>query len=374
MNRKIFKHILYLITAAAILAAMVVKIDAVWEFFGNLLNVITPLFIGIGIAFVLNRPYCFFRRLFQGKLRSEKLRTLMKGLAVLSVYLLFFGVVAGIFAFVIPQLAQSVAILSSNMDDYARSLSILMGEITDFLSLQQIDLSNIESYLQSLLSGAGEFLTVLMPQIFSFTAGLFSSVFNTILGLIISVYLLVSKEKIMIRTKKMIYAYLPKAKADRVSEIGKMTSETFSGFITGQLTEALILGILCFIGMLILGFEYPLFISTIISVTSIIPMIGPVIGCIPAVLILLLVDPMMALWFIVFIIVLQQIESNTFYPKVVGDSVGLPAVLVILAVIVGGGLGGIIGMLVGVPTASVIYRLVKEDADRRLEMKQLAEQ
>ena len=373
MDKKTFKKIVYLIAATALFAVIVIKIDPVAAFLSNLLKTMSPLFVGIAIAFILNKPYCFIRKLYLKKAQKKRTYALMSGLAVVSVYVLFLGIITGIVAFIIPQLVESVSTLVSNMDNYTASLSALIEKVIVFLQLQQIDLSSIESYLQNFLSGVGDFLTVLMPQIYNFTAGLFSSIFNTILGLIISVYLLSSKEKILVRMKKTVYAYLPKQKADRFTEIGHLTADTFSRFVNGQLTEALILGVLCFVGMAILGFQYPLFISTIIAVTSIIPMIGAVIGCIPAVFILLLVDPMMAVWFIVYIVVLQQIESNTFYPKVAGDSVGLPAVLVILAVIIGGGIGGILGMLIGVPLASVIYRLLKEDTEKKLALKKVPE-
>jgi predicted PurR-regulated permease PerM len=190
------------------------------------------------------------------------------------------------------------------------------------------------------------------------------------MGLIFSIYILADKEHILSQINKLTFAYLPVKIAKRVKEIAKITSDIFTKFISGQATEAVILGVLCFIGMSVFKFEYPLLCSTIIAVTSFIPIIGSIIGCIPAVFILLMIHPIKALWFIVFIIILQQIEGDFIYPKVVGDSIGLPPLWVFFAIIAGGGLGGVLGMILGVPTASVLYKLLSSDANKKIKLKQ----
>lgn len=167
MDKKTFKKIVYLIAATALFAVIVIKIDPVAAFLSNLLKTMSPLFVGIAIAFILNKPYCFIRKLYLKKAQKKRTYALMSGLAVVSVYILFLGIITGIVAFIIPQLVESVSTLVSNMDNYTASLSALIEKVIVFLQLQQIDLSSIESYLQNFLSGVGDFLTVWMPQIYS---------------------------------------------------------------------------------------------------------------------------------------------------------------------------------------------------------------
>ncbi len=370
MDKKLFKSCILLILFCLLLVTIVVKFDVFIQFIKTFFAVLTPLFIGIAIAFILNRPYCFFLKYFKRWIKHKKVSKLPRFLALITVYLVFFGVIGAIIAFIIPQLGDSVAMLYSNIDNYSATLNRLINQATDLLRLQEIDLTTVQKYLQDIITGAGNIISYLFPQIFSFTANVIQSLINGIIGFILSIYILGDKEHILSQIKKLAFAYLPVKIADRLKEIAAITSNVFTRFISGQVTEAMILGVLCFIGMTIFKFEYALLSSTIIAVTSFIPIIGSIIGCIPAVFILLMIDPIKAVWFIVFIVILQQIEGNLIYPKVLGDSIGLPPLWVFLAIIIGGGLGGVLGMILGVPTASVLYKLLTVDANKKLKMKQ----
>ncbi len=196
-------------------------------------------------------------------------------------------------------------------------------------------------------------------------------VVNTVIGLIVSIYLLSSKETLCRQVKRMTYAFLPRRVADECVEVCQLISQCFSNFVSGQLMEACILGLLCFIGMRIFRFEYAFLISLLVGVSAIVPVVGAFIGTIPAVFLLFLVEPMQAVWFIVFIVVLQHIEGNLIYPKVVGESVGLPSLWVLMGIVVGGGLGGILGMLLGVPLFTVISKLLSQVTQQRLAQKNL---
>ena len=171
--------------------------------------------------------------------------------------------------------------------------------------------------------------------------------------------------------KQILYAFSKKSIADKIIEIGKLANVTFAKFITGQCIEAVILGALCFVGMNIFSMPYSLLISVLIGVTALIPVFGAFIGTIPAVFLILIINPIQALWFIVFILCLQQFEGNIIYPKVVGNSVGLSAIWVMLAMLVGGSTLGLIGMLIGIPTFSVAYQLIKEYTNKRLTNKNI---
>ncbi len=208
-----------------------------------------------------------------------------------------------------------------------------------------------------------EYIPDIVKKTFSVTANIVDGTVDFVIGMVLSVYIISDKANLKRQTDRLLKKILREniyKKTVYYLHAGKVS---FSNFISGQLTEAFILGFLCFIGMNIFRFEYSLMISVIIGITNIIPIAGPILGTIPCAFILLLADPMEAVWFVIFIIVLQQIESNLIYPKVVGNSVGLPPMWVLIAVTVGGGLYGIIGMIIGIPLMSVIYGMVHEQDD-----------
>ena len=188
---------------------------------------------------------------------------------------------------------------------------------------------------------------------------------------IISIYFLTGKDKLILQSRKIIVALFKEKTSKKILNAISVTNDTFSNFVSGQLIDAFILGTLCFIGMNIFKFEYAFLISLLIGLTNIIPIVGPFLGTIPCAFILFLINPIKAFWFVVFIILLQQIDSNIIYPRVVGNKVGLPALWVLVAILIGGGLFGIIGMLVAVPTMSIIYDLTRKKVNETLETKKL---
>ena len=369
MDKKQRRSYMFLIFFTALLFLLVMKIDLALQIFGTVFSIFTPIFISIAIAFVLYKPYRFFLRLYCMKLKKERPHKIASMLSILSVYLLFLGAVAGIIRFVVPQLIENVALFTSNIDTYTVSLNDFIQKTIDFLQLNDIDMTAIRENIDNILTSTGNVIAFLFPQIYDFTAGLILSVFNIFLGFILSIYLLADNERLLRQIRKLVLAYLPEKVSAKLFEIQKITSETFSKFILGQVIEAVILGVMCFIGMTLLRFPYPLLISTIVGITALVPIVGAILGAIPGILILLMIEPISAVWFIVFIIILQQLEGNLIYPKVVGESIGLPAIWVLLAVIVSGGLAGILGILIGVPLTSVLFQILSQDADRKIEIK-----
>ena len=200
----------------------------------------------------------------------------------------------------------------------------------------------------------------------SVASSVIGGVVNFILAFTFSIYVVHQKERLGSQAKRLLYAYLPEARSDRIIEILSLSHKTFSNFITGQFTEAIILGALCFVGMSIFRFPYALMISVLVGFTALIPIVGAFIGTIVGALLIVTVSPIQALWFILFILVLQQIEGNLIYPRVVGTSVGLPGIWVLVAVTAGGSLYGIVGMLFSVPVSSVLYCLLRETVRRRV--------
>lgn len=368
MNKKIMKSSMFLITYLIILLVAIVKIDIIIGLLTLMIKVLMPLFIGGAIAFVLNRPYKYFiekyGHIFKNK---KKLTKAIKPLALTTVYILFISIIFGVLAFVIPQVSESIQLLYGNMGEYGRNLEAFALKASDYLKLDTLDLSKLDETINKLPEVAGGLISGLMPRVFDFTSDLITIVINIVIGFVLSIYILADKVRLKRQFSSMLHVYFPIKFAQRTLEVTRLTSETFTKFVTGQFTEALILGTLCFIGMLIFGFDYSILISVIIGITSLIPIVGAIIGLVPALFILLMIEPAQAMWFFVFIIILQQLEGNLIYPKVVGESIGLPPLWVLLAITIGGGLFGVLGMLLGVPIASVVYQLLKIDVNNRLD-------
>ena len=225
---------------------------------------------------------------------------------------------------------------------------------------------NTQDILSSLTLAVQSLSKVIFPQIFKVTGDFISAIINLVIGFGLSYYILYDKDHLKKQMKGIIYAWLPTKHAKKFGNVLKLTSHTFSSFVSGQFIEIIILASICFIGMNIFGFEYSLLISVVIGITNIIPIVGPILGTIPSAIILFIDSPMSSVWFIVFIIVVQQIECNFIYPHVVGSHIGLPALWVAIGVVVGGGVFGIWGMAISLPTVSVIYSLTKEGTAKRL--------
>lgn len=377
MDKKLFRSYLLLITFTVLLVLVVTKIDLLAGGVAVILRLLKPFFIGFAIAFVLNIPYEAIRRALHKYSRSRRMQKLSKPLGIVGAYVLSFGIFGGVIAIVIPEVVHSVNMLVNNSDTYMQNFQSVLVWLSQF-DLPQLtdwDLNTLFDSLQQELQGLMEqtinAMSVLFPQIFNVTTNIVQGVVNTVIGLIVSIYLLSSKETLCRQVKRMTYAFLPRRVADECVEVCQLISQCFSNFVSGQLMEACILGLLCFIGMRIFRFEYAFLISLLVGVSAIVPVVGAFIGTIPAVFLLFLVEPMQAVWFIVFIVVLQQIEGNLIYPKVVGESVGLPSLWVLTGIVVGGGLGGILGMLLGVPLFTVVYKLLSQATQQRLAQKNL---
>ncbi|MBQ2021520.1 MAG: AI-2E family transporter [Peptococcaceae bacterium] len=377
MDKKLFRSYMLLITFAVALILLLTKIDVLLSGLGVALGLLKPFFIGFAIAFVLNIPYTVILDGLNRMDAKGKLKKVKNPIAIIGAYVLCIGIIVGIFAIIIPELGRSINSLISNSEEYMDNIQgffIWLSQF-DFSWLAELDLNQIltslKAELTAFLNKSINALSAVFPQIFSMTASVISIVANFFIAMIVSIYLLVSKEDLCRQIKKLTYAFLPRSWADECVEIVRLSSQCFTNFVTGQLMEACILGLLCFVGMTIFRFEYAFLISMMIGVSAIIPVVGAFIGTVPGVLLLLFVEPMQAIWFVVFILVLQQIEGNLIYPKVVGESVGLPALWVLMGIVVGGGVGGVLGMLLGVPVFTIVYKLTSKITHDRLQKREI---
>lgn len=363
------------IAAAVIIAAAIINPEYFFGALKALISALTPIFIGMAAAFVINRPVCrvyeLIKRLWSGvelkagkhsyglscRARSgvfsaESKRRKIWLTSVAAVYLLIILTAAAAVKIIIPQLTASLRALVENGDFYRQQAELYYNalESRDKLGLMPMIVSALKNVsLKDIILGA-----------YGKTAGFIGSVADFIIGAVISVYILADKDRLTAVTKKIFRRFLGDETFAKSAEIYRKVYDVFSRFVSGQITEACILGALCFVGMTLLRFDYALLISTVIGVTALIPVAGAIIGTIPCALLLFLSEPMSAVWFIVFIIILQQLENNLIYPRVVGKSMGLPPLPVLLAILLGARLGGVTGILLAVPLTAVIYGVARE--------------
>jgi len=367
---------------AVLLYLSVQNLNVVFSCLRFALGLLSPFIIGVCFAFVLNLLMKFFeKRVFVrfNRKKDPKWEKTRRPLCIGLTLVVFLGLMTLLISFLIPMLRESVVTLVNNLPGYVRNLESWANQ---FLARFNISTDLVETVTQFIYQFSDSIIDALkdsMPKIFETATSIASGIFNVIFGFIISIYMLSGKERILHNIKRTGYAFLPRRAADYLCHIYHLVNERFTGFVSGQFTEAVILAVLCYTGMSILGAvlpgqgwnQYALLISVIIGITNIIPIVGPILGTIPGALILLMVDPFQAVIFVVYIIILQQIESNLIYPRVVGTSVGLPGIWVMFAVLVGGELFGLPGIVLGVPATSVCYVLFGEAVSRRLKKKEL---
>ena len=369
MEKKLFKSLIALITYAIVLVALIVKLDAVTGLLRVVAAAFTPLLAGFAIAFILHRPCAFFERLYRRALKGKGEKA-ARGLAAATAYLVLILVIVLLLLFVIPELTRSLQTFLGSMDAYAASLQGLYNSLVERLDLKGalagLDLTSaIDGTLNKLLSGTLDVLTTTLPHIISMTSTLVSAVVTGVLALVFSVYMLSGAPRLTAQCRRLCTAYLPRRVSERVLTVVRLTADTFSKYVSGQLIEGCILGGLCFLGMCVFRFAYAPLISVVIGVSALIPVAGAYIGAIVAVLLLVMISPLQALLFLVFLVVLQQLEGNIIYPRVVGTSMGLPGIWVLAAVTVGSSLLGFAGLIVSVPLAAVAYTLLRQDLRRR---------
>ena len=366
-----FKEYWGIVTYTIIIAYVIFNFKNIISGGKNAIGIISPFIIGIAIAFILNLVMRIFEERVFKVLDSKRYSSLKRPLSVALTFVVVFAAITGLIIFIIPQLIDSISTLTDTVPSYIRSFEELISQYVSNTEVLNTLWNNFLSAWREILQFTGQIVVTSLSGVVNITVGFTSGLVNFILSLIFSIYMLLNKERLQLGMKKVLYAFSKNNFADKIMYLGKVANESFSSYIGGQFIEAIIIGALCFIGMIILKMPYPLLISVLVAVTALIPIFGAFIGTIPSAFIILIIDPMKALWFVIFIIVLQQIEGNLIYPKVVGSSVGLPPIWVMLAMLIGGNTFGLLGMLLGIPTFSVIYKISREYINKRLKNKNI---
>lgn len=369
MDKKELKK--YLIIGAVAVAVMVIvkNLSYIGSFMSLIFTAFSPLVIGCAIAFVFNIIMSFFERHYFPKSRKKIAEKTKRPVCLLfSVCIVALGIFL-IAKIVVPEVAESCKVLYNTIPDIAEKLKEWaiknfenIPDIQKKISELDINWATVTENIASFLtSGATGLISSLVGIIGSFTL----SITKICVGIAFAIYLLIYKDGIKKGVSRLKNAYLEKKTADKLQHIFDVTNKTFKSFFVGQFTEAIILGFLCSIGMLILRLPYAVMTGTVVGVTALVPIVGAFIGAIVGAFMILTVNPMQAVIFIIFLIILQQIEEKFIYPKVVGSSIGLPGIWVLASITVGGAMSGILGMLLGVPTVAVIYKLVCENLEKR---------
>lgn len=341
-----------------------------WDKLAQLLrqgvSLLGPFIWGFVFAYLLSTPMKFIERAWLRGLEHKIGYKWKRVVSVSITMLLALLVVAALFAILIPQLVQSVYQLVGNIPQYKSSVEATVSQWMNTLNISGDFLGRMLLSWEDYLTKTADLITKVAPYIYNFSRNVTVSVANAIIGIIIAVYLLFGKEKFIAQLKKFLYAVFPTKRVDSAVELAHSSHEVFGNFINGKLIDSLIIGILCFVGCSILRIPYALLISVIVGVTNVIPFFGPIIGAVPCGFILLIVDPQKCLWFIIFVIALQQFDGNVLGPKILGNTIGISAFWVMFAILIGGGLFGFVGMFIGVPAFAVLYALVRRAIENAL--------
>lgn len=385
MNKKLFSQCFFLIVYTLLLVLAVVRLDSILGFVGTVLSLLSSMGIGVLLAFFLNVPYRFFCRKLESlsvkfadrakkkkpkeeKPKEKKIRFLRlkkkkagngkKTLALLLTYLLFFAVLILVISFVVPQLTESVSEISSNIESYSKNAFTFISDLndrylSDFLDVEKLD-ESFRTLLRNMLEKAGDITTNLI----SFTTGIFTGISNFIMGLIFSVYFLIGKESIKTGLNRFVHAFLPEEYGQRVVNASRVTADVLADYLVGRAIRASVSGLLTFTIFSIIGFSYPVLLAVLLGLFTILPVFGSVIGCCLSVLLIVAIDPSHILLYAIILVLIPWVTDRLIMPLFHREDIRIPALLILFASSAGVYLAGLLGLLLSVPVATVLYVLV----------------
>lgn len=367
----------FVFAALMLLFFFIFKISVIGSFVGKLISILRPILVGLIIAYLLVPIAKFFEnyigRFFVKLCRLKKSgKKLARATSIILALILFIVIIGLLLWLIVPQVIDSVVSI-------ATELPAQIQGIVDWITKQFSENELFASLAEALIKFGNDWAEQDMLATFTTWAGQIAAgivktayfLWDFIIGLMVTIYVLASRERFAAQAKKALFATFKTKHAERIIEVTKTANYVFSGFISGKLLDSAIIGVLCFIGVTILGMPYPVLLAVIVGVTNVIPVFGPYIGAVPCTLIVFMKSPIQAFYFLIFIIALQAFDGNILGPKILGDSTGLSPFWVVFAIVLGGGLFGVTGMIIGVPTFAVIYFLLEEWTVQRLKAKNL---
>lgn len=369
-----------LVKTIVIIAAIVLSLEygtKIMEVVDYALTLLSPFILGASMAFVMNVPMrSIEKNLFTSKKTGKKYKG-ARALSILCTVLAIVSVILVVIFMIVPEMAKttgtmvdSMSNFSLNIQEYMDKVAVEYPDLRGYIDKIDLDWAKIsETALNFLKSGLGGIVNSTVNVVGSIIFGFV----NFIIGFVFAIYIIFSKEELSKQGKKLCYSFMKPAKADRLIQILQLSNQVFSNFLSGQCVEACILGFMFFITMSLIDLPYALLIGVLIAFTALIPIFGAFIGCVIATFLIVAVSPIQAVIFLVLFMILQQLEENLIYPHVVGNSVGLPSIWVLVAVTLGGSLMGVVGMLIFIPIASIIYTLLGENVNERLKKRGIPE-
>lgn len=348
------------------------QLEVVTGYIDKIFIIFQPFIIGFAIAYLLG----FLLRMYERNLKKFKFYRNLKLkyrriISLILTYLTGILLVILFLQFVLPQLIESIVGLVNNIPTYISNLNKVSDYLFKKFDIKKEQMDIINEKLRELIDTIIKIGTNLLPVIGNIVASFASSIWNIAIGVIVSIYLLIDKENMCAGIKKVVYAILPKKGAEKVILITHKSNETFGKFLSGKILDSAIIGVLAYIVLKIFNMPYGLLISVIIGITNIIPFFGPFIGAVPSFIIILFVSPQKALWFLLIVFILQQVDGNIIGPKILGDSIGISAFWILFSIMVAGEIMGFVGMIIGVPLFAVIYSLFKDFINEKLKSKGL---
>lgn len=372
LNSGNMKKIRSLILFTAVVCLAAVKMDIVLEGIFFLLGILRPFIYGAAIAFVLNIPMKAIEKGLFSKAKNPKVDKIKRPVSIFLAFAAVVLVIVFVTVTVVPQVTKTMIELGNKIPQFLVDAQIWLEEL--FASQPQLialleEFDPAQMNWDSIVNTVIDFLKNGLGNVVSSTVTVASTIIggvvNIFVALVFSFYILAQKEKLGDQFKRMLHAYFPQKAYDKVLEVASLAGRNFSSFITGQCMEAVILGTMFVVTMALFGFPYAVMVGVLIAFTALIPIVGAFIGCFVGAFLIMVDDPVKAIWFLILFIVLQQIEGNLIYPHVVGNSVGLPSIWVLAAVTIGGSLMGVVGMLIFIPILSTVYALLREDVNER---------
>lgn len=367
MKQKSKKDIILIITYIALVIFALVNFEKLISIFKYIVNIFSPFILGVIFAFILNVLNNFIERKIFGKIKAGKVwKKIKRPISIILSLVIVFVIIFLVINLLIPQLRNSVTLFIDTLPGYKEDI---VGVLNRF-DADQNTIEVVSEYLDNFGKVITDYIKDNSQDVITVTTEVVGSVVTIIskgiISIVFAIYILAQKENLIRQMNKFMDAYFKPKTISKVKTISSLANKTFSNFVSGQCLEALIFGGLCFIGMLILGIPYALPIAVLLGFTALIPIFGAIIGTVLGAILIFMVSPVKAIIFIIFVLIIQQIENNLIYPKVVGKSVGLPGMWVLLSVTVGGSLGGLVGLIVATPLCSLLYALFSQTVNEKL--------
>lgn len=350
------------------------NLKLIFDVFGNIYRVFSPFILGFVLAYILNIPMMKVEKLLKKAIPDkyeDKYYGVIRLVSIILSILLLMLILAFVGFLLIPELIENIESLMNNIPAFIESVKDWVINLLDKYPDVQREIEVMFAESGNVSGIVSSIFTYIINGIVGFVSSFVSGFVYIFTGIIFAIYMLCQKEYLVDGIKRLVYAFTEKRKANKIMDIGKLTNKTFSKFISGQCVEAVILGTIIFVVCLLCGFPYALIIGVLTAITALIPIFGALIACVVGAVLIAITNPVQALIFVAVFVIIQQIEGNVIYPKVVGKSVGLSPLWTLLAITVGGNLFGVVGMLIGLPLASVVYAIGKESIKKKLDKKDI---